>query len=101
MVDNVVITVENRVPGGFLKAIDNVVIPLVEIARVSVSAGTARGLNSMIQNPDQKAFTDSGVGNPLFSASTRVHFHIDRDGYVETRIVESFEDGSFQALAAQ
>ena len=102
-VDNVVMTVESRVPGALSTAMDNLMIPLFEKPPESVNAWTGQGLFSIVRKPYQKDFTVSAVSVPRLSVSTRVNLHIDRDRYVEIWEMRnrSFEDGSFQALAVE
>ena len=55
-VDNAIMVVENRVHDGILAAMDNVIIPRVEMAVKSIIESSGRGAGSMVQNPDQRDF---------------------------------------------
>ena len=57
VVDNDVLTLENRVHDTILTAMDNLVIPRVEMAVRSITELRGRGPNSMGRNPDQRNFS--------------------------------------------
>ena len=63
--------VENRMHDAFLTAIDNVVIPRVEMAVKSITGSTGHGTNCEVQNPDRRYFFGNFRKAPLMSASTR------------------------------
>ena len=55
-VSSAVMTVENCMHDAILTAIDNVIIPRVEILVKSITGSTGHGTNSEIQNPDRRDF---------------------------------------------
>ena len=55
-VSNAVMTVENRMHYAILTAIDNMVIPRVEMAVKLITGSTGYGTNSEVQNPDRRDF---------------------------------------------
>ena len=85
--------VQNRVHSAILTAMDNVVIPRVEMAVRSITESSGREPSSMVQNPDQRDFSGNTENTPLMSASSWVDLNIDQDRNDETRNVENFEDG--------
>ena len=56
---NAVNTVKNRMRDLFLTAMDNVIIPRVELAVRSYKGSSRRGINSAVQNPDR----GNSIGN--------------------------------------
>ena len=59
VVSSAIMTVENRMHIAILTAIDNLVIPRVEMAVKSITGSTGYGTNGEVQNSDQRDF----VGN--------------------------------------
>ena len=55
-VSSAVMAVENRMHDATLTAIDNVVIPGVEMAVKSITGSAGHGTGSEIQNPDRRDF---------------------------------------------
>ena len=70
-VDNAVMTVENCMPDTILTAMDNVVIPRVEMAVGSITGLSGQGPSSVFQNPDQRQFTRNTENFLLMSASIK------------------------------
>ena len=56
------------------------------------------GPNSMVQNLDQRDFSENTKNTSLISASSWVDSNIDQDRNDETRNVENFEDGDFPGV---
>ena len=56
VVDNVVKTVENRMHDAILTAMDNVIIPLNEMAVKLIKESSRQGPSSVVQNPDRRDF---------------------------------------------
>ena len=81
-----------------LTAMDNVVIPRVEMTVRSITRSLGQGPSSVVQNPDQRDLTGNTVNTPLMSASIRLDLNADRDRGEDTRNVQNFEDGVFPAL---
>ena len=52
----------------------------------------------MVQNVDQRYFTESTEITPLMAASSLIDSNVDLDSNDETRKVGNFEDGDFPAL---
>ena len=61
---------ENRMQDAIFTAMDNVIIPRVEMAVRSIMESPGRGLSSVVQNPDQKDVKGNLEITPLKSAST-------------------------------
>ena len=97
-VDNVVTAVENPVDDSILTAMDNVAIPRVEMAVMSIAEESRRGLNSVVSNPYQRDVSGNMESTALMTASSRTDLNIDQDRNDETGSVENFEDGDFPAL---
>ena len=70
-VSSAVMTVENRMHDAILTAIDNVVIPRVEMAVKSITSSARHGTSSDVQNPDRRDFLGNIRNTPLMSASSR------------------------------
>ena len=70
---------------------DYVVIPRVEMAVRSIIESSVRGLNSKIQNLDQRDFSGNTENTPIISASSRVELNIDQDRNDGNHNVENFE----------
>ena len=86
-VGKIVMAIKNRVNDAILTALDNVVIPPVEMAARSITQSSGRGPSSVIQNPDRKDLTGNTVNTPLISASSRVDLTVDQYRNDETRNV--------------
>ena len=81
-----------------MTAIDNVVIPRVEMAVRSVTESSGRRPIGMVQNSDQRNCTGTTVNTPLMLALNRVDLNIDQNKNDDTRTVENFEGGDILAL---
>ena len=97
-VDNAVNTVENRMHGATLPAMDSFIIQRVEMAVRSITGLSRHGPNSTVQNLDRMDFIRNRENTPLKSSSNRLDLNIDQDSIDEQRDVESFVDGDFPAL---
>ena len=97
-VENAVLTVKNWVYGAILTAMENVVIPRVEITNKSIAESSGQCPSSVVQNLDQGDFAGSTEKSPLMYASSTVDLNIDQGRNDETRNVENFEDGDLPAL---
>ena len=91
-------TVENRMHDEILTAMNNVIIPRVEIVVRPITESSGRGPSSVVQNPDQTDFTGITENPPLISAASRIDLNVDQDRNDETRKVKNFKDGDFSAL---
>ena len=60
--------IKNRVHDAILTAVDNVVIPRVEMAVRSFTKSSRQGPNRLVQNPDFKDFSGNTENTPLMSA---------------------------------
>ena len=81
-----------------LTAIDNVVLPRVEMAAKSITGSTGHGINSEVQNPDRRDFLGNIRNTPLISTSSRLNLSNELDRNDKTRNDEDFEDGDLPAL---
>ena len=70
--DNVITTVETRVQDAVLTAIENSVIPRVELAMKSTNASSERSFNGNVLDPDQRVFLGD-VECLQMTASSRIH----------------------------
>ena len=98
LVDDDVMTVENCMHDEMLTALDNVIIPQVEMAVKSITESSRRGPISVVQNPDPRDFTGNTENTPLMLVSSRLDLNVDQDRDDETRNVKNFKDGDFPAL---
>ena len=69
-VHNAVFTIENRMHGAILTAMDKVVLPRVEMAVTSITGSSGHRPNSEVQNPDRRDFLGNAGNTPLMSASS-------------------------------
>ena len=91
-------SVENRMHDALLTAIDNLVIPRVEITVRSITGSSGRGPSSVVQNPGRRDFIGNTGNTPLMSTSSRIDLNFDQDRNYETSNVENFQDGDFPAF---
>ena len=85
-VDNVVMTVENRMHDAIFTAMDKVIIPRVEMAVRSITGSSGRGHNSVVKNPNRGDFTRNTENTPLISASSRrLDINVNQNRFDETR----------------
>ena len=94
--NNAVTAVENRIYDAILTAMNNLVMPRIEMAVRSITELSGRGRNSVVQKPwSEGFFREYGKD---FSHIGWVGLNIDQNRNDETRSVENFEDGNFPAL---
>ena len=96
-VDNVVLTVENRMHDAILTGMDTLLIPRTETAVRSITGLTEHGSIRDVQIPDRKDFLRN-AGTPLMSAYSRPHLNTNQNRNDETRNKEGFEEGDFSVL---
>ena len=70
VVDSAVIVVENLMHDPILTAMNNVLIPRVEMAVRSITGSSRNGPNSIVRNPDRWDFAGNTENTPLGSASS-------------------------------
>ena len=97
VIDNAVMTVEKRMEGAILRAMDKLAIPRNEMALRSIAGSSGHASNNVVQNPDRKDFRGNTEKKTLMLASSRFDLYIDQDGTIETGDVGNFEDGDFPA----
>ena len=97
-VDNAVLTVWNWVHDAILTPMDNIVTSRVGMAVRTITGSSGRGLCSMVQNCDQRDFTEHAENIPFISSSRRIDLNVDQDEKDENRNVGNFEDGNFLVL---
>ena len=78
-VDSAVIAVENRIYDAILTAMNDVVIPRVEMAVKSITSSSGNGPNSIVQNPARRDFTGNTENTRLRSASSWSDLNIEQD----------------------
>ena len=83
-VDSVMTRVETRVQDAVLTALENLVIPRVELAMKSVNASSGRRVDSVVLDCDQRDFSGNIEGLQM-TASSRVNSHTDLNRIDETR----------------
>ena len=91
-VDNVVTTVKTRVQDAVLTAIENLVIPGVELAMKSANASSGRSVDGNVLKPDQKGFLGNVEGLQR-TASSKILSHRDFNKIDETRGNFTVEEG--------
>ena len=96
-VSSPVMTVENCKRDVILTAIDNMVIPGVEMAVKSITSSAMHGTSSEVQTPDRWNFLGNIRNTPLMSASSRLDLDNELNRNDETRNDIDFKDGDFLA----
>ena len=81
---SVMTTVETRLQDAVLTAIENLVIPGVELAMKSANAFSGRSVDGNVLDPDQKDFSENIEGLQM-AASSRINSHSDLTRIDETR----------------
>ena len=67
-----------------MTAIENLVIPMLELAMKSVNASSGHRVGSVVLDPDQRDFSRS-IGSLQMIASSRINSHTDLNRIDETR----------------
>ena len=83
-VDNVMTSVETRVQDKVLTAIENLVIPKVELVMKSADALSGRSVDGHVLESDQRGFLGNIEGLRM-TASSRINSHRDLKRIDETR----------------
>ena len=91
-VDNVITTIETRVQDALLTAIENLVIPRVELALKSANASSGRSVDSNVLEPDQRDFSGNIEGLQM-TALSRINSRTDSNRIDETRDNITVEEG--------
>ena len=97
-VNNAVFTVKKCMHEAILTAMDEVLIPKIEIVVKSITGSSGHGINSEVQNPNRRDFLGNADNTTLVSASSRLDLNTNQDRIDEARNKENFEDGDFPAL---
>ena len=77
-VDNAVVTAKNRMQNTILTAMNEIVIPLLEMAVRKIQRLSGHRPKSVVQKPVQRDFTGYTENNPLMWASNRLDLNIDQ-----------------------
>ena len=77
---------------AILRAMNNVVIPRVEMAVKLITASSGNGPNSLVQNLDQR-FYGKIENTPLRSASSQLDLYVEQDEIDETGGFDNSEYG--------
>ena len=85
-------SVETRVEDAVLTAIENLVIPRVELAVKSATAPSERSVDGNVLEPDQRDFLGHTEGLRM-TASKRTYSHTDLNRIDETRGNITVEEG--------
>ena len=96
-IDSAVIVVENRMRNAILTAMNDVVIPRVEMSVRWITGSSGNGHSSIVQNLDRKDFTGITRNTPLRSASSQLDSNIEQDEIDKIRDFDSSEDGDLPA----
>ena len=99
-VDNAVLTVGNRMHDGLSTGMDTVVIPRVDMAVKSITGSSGHGLNSEVQSPDRRNFSENAGNTPLISASSRLDFNTNQDRNAETLNEKKFRGWQLSGIKA-
>ena len=91
-VDSVMTTVETRVENVEMTAIENLVIPTVELAMKSVDASSGRGAESVVQVPHWRDFSGN-IESLQMTVPTRMNSHTGLYRIEETRSSTTVEGG--------
>ena len=83
-VDSVMTTVETSMHDPVLTAIENLVVPTVELSIKSVNTSSARSLDVVVLEPDERNFSGIVEGLQLI-VSNRIVSYTDLKGNDETR----------------
>ena len=75
-VDNVMTTFETRFQDAVLTAIENLVIPSMELALKSANAFSERSVDGNVLESDQRDFSDNVEGLQM-ATSSRIHSRTD------------------------
>ena len=98
-VDDAVMTVGNCLGDALLTAMDNVIIPRVEIVLRSITGcSSGHGPESAVQKLDGRDFIRNTENIPLISAFNHLDLHIQEDRNAQIRDIESFGENVFPAL---
>ena len=90
--DNVMTSVETRVKDAVLTAIENLLIPGVELAMKSANAPSGRSVNGTVLEPDHRIFLGNIEGLRM-TASSRMNSHTDLNRIDETHGNLTVEEG--------
>ena len=96
-VNSAVFAVENRIRDANLTALNNVVIPRVEMAVWLITGSSGNGPKSIVRKPDRRDFSGKTNNTPLRLASSHLDLNIEQDGMDETRDIDNSEDVDFSA----
>ena len=91
-VDNLMTSVETRIQDAVLTAIENLVIPSVELALKSANAPSERSVDGIVLDPDQRDFL-SKIEGLRMTAPSRINSHTDINRIDETRANITVEEG--------
>ena len=83
-IDSVLTTVESRIQDAALLAIENLVIPRVELATKSINASSGRSVYGIVLDPDRKDFSGNTESLKM-AASSSINSHKDLNRIDETR----------------
>ena len=96
-VDSAVIAVKNCLYDVIFTAMNNVVIPRVEMPVRLITGSSGNGPNSLVQKPDRRDFMGSTENTPLRLASGRLDSDVKQYERNETRNIDNSEDGDCSA----
>ena len=91
-VDSVMTTVETRLHDAVLTAIESLVVFRIELAMKKVNASSARDIDSVVSDPDQRDFSGKIDGLQM-DASARKNSKTDLKKIDETRGIFTVEVG--------
>ena len=91
-VDSVMTTVETRVQDAVLSAIEDLVLPRVELAMKSINASSGRDADSVVPDPDWRDFSGNIEGLQM-TTSSRFNSNSDLNRIDENRGSIAVEGG--------
>ena len=93
-VDNVITSVVTKTQDAVMTAIENLVIPRVELAMKSANASSGRSVDGNVLKLDQRDFSGNIEGLQM-TASSRINSPTDLNWFDETRGNITAEEGDF------
>ena len=81
---------------GILTAMNDVVLPRVEMAVRLITGLSGKGPNSIVQKPDRRKNTGNNENTSLRSASSQLVLIIEKEEIDETCDIDNSKDGDFQ-----
>ena len=78
-------SVQTRIQDAVLTAIENLVIPRIELAMKSANAPSERSVDGNVLEPDQRDFLGNNIESLRMTTSGKINSHTDLQRIDETR----------------